>query len=79
LDASSSRCLTILGYVANLLAISALYSAWSIMVKFALVAQRLHCGYLPTSSCCLHSLLPCLLVVQSGSLTYGLCWFSSHK
>ncbi|GJX45405.1 hypothetical protein Tco_0262081 [Tanacetum coccineum] len=36
---SSSMCLTILGYVANLLAISALYSAWSIMVKFALVAQ----------------------------------------
>ncbi|GJY72097.1 hypothetical protein Tco_0475800 [Tanacetum coccineum] len=37
---SSSRCSTILGYVANLLAISALYSARSIMVKFALVAQR---------------------------------------
>ncbi|GKB22511.1 hypothetical protein Tco_0861912 [Tanacetum coccineum] len=37
---SSSRCSTILGYVANLLAISALYNARSIMVKFALVAQR---------------------------------------
>ncbi|GJT80232.1 zinc finger BED domain-containing protein RICESLEEPER 2-like protein [Tanacetum coccineum] len=37
---SSSRCSTISGYVANLLAISALYSARSIMVKFALVAQR---------------------------------------
>ncbi|GJX40730.1 hypothetical protein Tco_0255720 [Tanacetum coccineum] len=36
---SSGRCPTISGYVAKLLAISALYSAWSIMVKFALVAQ----------------------------------------
>ncbi|GKA23364.1 hypothetical protein Tco_0709326 [Tanacetum coccineum] len=36
---SSSRCFTILDYVANLLAISTLYSARTIMVKFALVAQ----------------------------------------
>ncbi|GJV18756.1 hypothetical protein Tco_1367776 [Tanacetum coccineum] len=36
---SSSRCPTILGYVANLLVISALYSEWSIMVKFALDRQ----------------------------------------
>ncbi|GJT68562.1 hypothetical protein Tco_1020042 [Tanacetum coccineum] len=36
---SSSRCSTISGYVAKLLAISALYSALSIMVKIALVAQ----------------------------------------
>ncbi|GJU29440.1 zinc finger, CCHC-type containing protein [Tanacetum coccineum] len=36
---SSSRCSTISGYVAKLLAISALYSARSIMVKIALVAQ----------------------------------------
>ncbi|GJS65910.1 hypothetical protein Tco_0680474 [Tanacetum coccineum] len=37
---SSSRCFTILGYVTKLLAISALYSVRSIMVKLALVAQR---------------------------------------
>ncbi|GKD76700.1 hypothetical protein Tco_1339321 [Tanacetum coccineum] len=36
---SSGRCPTISGYVAKLLAISALYSAWSIMVKFVVVAQ----------------------------------------
>ncbi|GJS14931.1 hypothetical protein Tco_0409403 [Tanacetum coccineum] len=35
---SSGRCPTISGYVAKLLAISALYNAWSIMAKFALVA-----------------------------------------
>ncbi|GJY61806.1 hypothetical protein Tco_0462463 [Tanacetum coccineum] len=34
---SSSRCSTILGYVANLFAIFSFYSARSIMVKFALV------------------------------------------
>nr|GEU58401.1 hypothetical protein [Tanacetum cinerariifolium] len=37
---SSSRCSTILDYVANLLVISALYSARPIMVKVALIAQR---------------------------------------
>ncbi|GJY87750.1 hypothetical protein Tco_0502378 [Tanacetum coccineum] len=37
---SSNRYPTISGYVAKLLAISALYSAWSFMVKIALVAQR---------------------------------------
>ncbi|GJZ34266.1 hypothetical protein Tco_0580084 [Tanacetum coccineum] len=36
---SNSRCPTISSYVAKLLAISALYSTWSIMVKIALVAQ----------------------------------------
>ncbi|GJX03151.1 hypothetical protein Tco_0189067, partial [Tanacetum coccineum] len=36
---NSSTCSTILGFMANLLAIYALYSARSIMVKFALVAQ----------------------------------------
>ncbi|GKE45691.1 hypothetical protein Tco_1472975, partial [Tanacetum coccineum] len=36
---SSSRCSTISGYVANLLAFPALYSAPSIVVEFALVAQ----------------------------------------
>nr|GFD37846.1 hypothetical protein [Tanacetum cinerariifolium] len=35
---SSSRCSEILDYVANLLAISALYSAQPTMVRFALVA-----------------------------------------
>nr|GFD16828.1 hypothetical protein [Tanacetum cinerariifolium] len=35
---SSSRCSALLDYVANLLAISALYSARPTMVKFALVA-----------------------------------------
>ncbi|GJW19600.1 hypothetical protein Tco_0027036 [Tanacetum coccineum] len=53
---SSSRIPTLPGYVANLLAIPALYSTLPIVVTF-----------------------PLSLVVRSGLLTYGPCWFSSHK
>ncbi|GKB84188.1 hypothetical protein Tco_0956460, partial [Tanacetum coccineum] len=63
---SSGRCPTISGYVAKLLAISALYSAWSIMVKFALV----HRGRDPAYAFLLIGQVICAL----GTLCPLFCW-----
>ncbi|GJR39222.1 hypothetical protein Tco_1214906 [Tanacetum coccineum] len=65
---SSSRIPTLPGYVANLLAIPALYSTYPLWLPSHLLVF----GALSAEPIA-------FLCVRSGLLTYGPCWFSSHK